>query len=265
MKYGVCIGGLCLLLLGNAIAHSWTFYEKLSDEDVTYIQERFKNSENLRESLMSSLSLDLFLWDNEIPLYKEKFGITDDSLRTVLMNIYREFEHLGKDGFSKEDSNELAKDKLRLRNSIEWLGYCADESVKRLLLDIANDDTKAECYRIYAVGAYYDCANAEDIHVGLPLLLASKNQNAPFVYRCAMYVYDETKDDTQKREAILATVATALMKEENKEIFAGADGGLAARSKDYANSPQRKATLQRMNIPLPPELEEQKKPWWKLW
>ena len=265
MKKTCCVG-LCLLLAGNVIAqHEWMIYERLPDADVAYIREQYKDPEKFKESLMSSFSSSQFLWPEQVPLYKEKFGITDDTLRTALMGIYQSVLHLGKDGFSKEDSDELAKDKSRLLNSIEWLGYCADESVKRLLLDIANDDTKAECYRIYAIGAYVDCANAEDIRAGFPLLLASKKQDVPFVYRKAMYVYDRTKEGTQKREAILTTVATALMKEENKEIFAVADGGLAARSKEYANSPQRKAALQRMNVPLPPELEEQKKPWWKLW
>ena len=48
---------------------------------------------------------------------------------------------------------------------------------------------------------------------------------------------------------IVAAVSDVLVKEEDKNVFAEADKFLAERSKEYAESPQRKAMLERMNKP----------------
>ena len=45
-------------------------------------------------------------------------------------------------------------------------------------------------------------------------------------------------------------MSAALVKEENKRSFSIADKLLAERSKEYADSPTRKAALERMNIPI---------------
>jgi len=69
------------------------------------------------------------------------------------------------------------------------------------------------------------------------------------MYHAAMQAYDEAEGDTQKREAIVATVSAALVKEEDKKAFEEADKHLAERSTEYAESPQRKAALDRLNKP----------------
>ena len=55
--------------------------------------------------------------------------------------------------------------------------------------------------------------------------------------------------DTQTREAIVSAMSAALAKEANTNVFARVDKLLAERSKEYAESPQRKAALERMNKP----------------
>ena len=95
-------------------------------------------------------------------------------------------------------------------------------------------------------------------------------------YRIAMWAYGNA-EDAQTREAIIATVSTALMKEDNRRIF-DLDQHLLLYQ-GYADSPLRKAVLQRMDEsteaetpdpvepndePPPPEPVEKKAASWKL-
>jgi len=69
------------------------------------------------------------------------------------------------------------------------------------------------------------------------------------LYVYAMNVYEEAEDNPDKREVIIAVMSAALAKEENEFAFSKADKRFAEQSKEYAESPQRKAALERMNIP----------------
>ena len=237
--------------LKNADAADREIWERREKERDARLREIYKDPETLKESLRANFGMDQFLWEWEIPIFKEKYGVADDALRTALMGIYREFEHLGGEPFLKGDPRELTEDKRRLNTSIEWLGYCADDSVKRLLLGIANDDTKAECYRIFAINASLQCADAQQVRDVILRFIVEVKINPYSAWVNAMGVYDQTKDDPQKREAILATLIVLLAKEENKDRFGERDKYLAKRSKEYATSSQRLAMVQRMSK-LPP-------------
>ena len=69
------------------------------------------------------------------------------------------------------------------------------------------------------------------------------------VYGYAIRAYDEAEGDTQKREAIISSLSAALMREKNEKFFAEVDQDLVKRNKEYAESPQRKAKLERMKVP----------------
>jgi len=62
-------------------------------------------------------------------------------------------------------------------------------------------------------------------------------------------VISESQTKVKKNMRIVAAVSDVLVKEEDKNVFAEADKFLAERSKEYAESPQRKAMLERMNKP----------------
>ena len=263
MKRACCIG-LCLLLAGSAVPSSDEWYDIMHypDEETARFRELYKNCETLKGDLMGGFTMDDFIWEDEIPLFKEKFDVSDDTLRTALMGIYKEFQHMGKDPYFPDEPEEVTNDKRRLRRSIEWLGYCADKSTKEFLMKVATDKAKDNVFRSTAVRAYLHCANAKEIEMLAPLL-ADKSQKVSSLYHFAMLEYDEAGGDAKKRKAIIATVSAALVKEDDKRVFTYADRELAERDKDYSNSPSRRAALQRMDLPLPPEPKEEKKPWWK--
>ena len=260
----ICCIGLCFVLAGNVIPNSdvWDDMKGYSEEETARYRELYKNSETLKGDLMSNFTMDVFIWDEEVPLFKEKFGISDNILRAVLMDIYESVKHVGKDPFRSEDSDEIRFDKRRLHSTLEWLGYCADKTTKDFLMKFATDTTKDNVFCSQAIMAYLRNANAKECD-WITTLLADRSQNTSSIYQSAMDAYDEAVNDAKKRKAIVAVVSAALVKEEKKHIFTHADRDLAERDKDYSNSPSRRAALQRMDLPLPPEPKEEKKPWWK--
>ena len=69
------------------------------------------------------------------------------------------------------------------------------------------------------------------------------------MYRAAIRAHDKAEGDAKTREAIVTMVSAALATEEDGTAFDETDKLLAERSKEYAESPQRKAALERMNPP----------------
>ena len=123
-------------------------------------------------------------------------------------------------------------------------------------MDIVTDATKPERYRTEAVCSYMQCVDAQEIRDGIARIFSDEvRATSPSdifyhnVYNAAFMAYDVAENNTQKREVIITSLTAALEKEEDKFTFAGADKFLAERSKEYADSPQRKAALERMNIP----------------
>ena len=265
MRTLLCCIGLCLLASDAA---SQRRIEDISDAEAAYLRDELKNPETLRMFLANSFSSNHPLWQDEIIPFKQKFHVPDEVLRPILMDIYKSVEHMGKEPSSLDLLAEIYKsappveedgrrrmhnipwavieNHRRLRSSIIWLGYCADKPTKDFLMNLVIDDTKHGDIRGPALESYLRCANAQETRDGFIAFL-DKRLDISRVYRYAIIAYDEEQDDTEKRKAIVATVFAALMKEEDKKIFARADEDLAARSKEYADSPLRKAKLERMN------------------
>jgi hypothetical protein len=261
-----CLIGLCLLLAGGGIAADWEYYKGLPDDEVAYIQERLTSPENLKDSLMHSLSREHVLIPEEIPFFIKKFTIAEDTLRTVLLEIIHESAKVTKwEEFSFKDPEELMFEKRRVYWSIVWLGYCADETAKEFLMEIAVDDTKDWMCRVVAIDSYLKRADAQQTRDALLRFLTEIRVRPSSTYLSAMMTYEETKGDTAKREAILATLTAIVQaREEDREYFASADKFLAEQSKEYAKSPQRKEALKRMNLPLENKPVENKPTPWKL-
>jgi len=257
--------GLCLLLANGVFSQNALMIRKPTAEEVAASRESYKNPESVKKTLMRRFAGDHLIEPEFLPEFKEMYDIADNILRVALMDICQSVWHVGKDPFQRGEPLELTEDKRRLRRSLECFRHCADKPVKEFLMKAATDGALDNTYRSTAISSYLHCADAEEVRVGLAPLLADKSQNLRLIYMFSMDAYDDAGDDAQKREALMSTASAALLKEEDKKIFAEADGRLSGRSKEYAASPQRKAALQRFDLPLPPEPEEEKKPFWKFW
>jgi len=138
-----------------------------------------------------------------------------------------------------------------LHAAIIWLGVCSDADAKQFLLDTVTDNTKYDEFRKRAIESYLYRTDAQEMQGTLTRFLIGDMKVVPYdTYLFAVQqLYDASEGDPQKREAIVAAVSATLAKEENRNIVDTVDTLLAKRSKTYADSPQRKATLERLNIP----------------
>ena len=258
----LCCVGLCLLLLGNALAQEWSYLERLPDDVVKRMTESYKNPEWLKDSLARYFAGDHTLWSEEIPLFMKKFDVSEDLLRTALMEIIYEAAEVTKwVPLQRDLKDELSKEKSRLLESILWLGFCADEPAKEFLMDVALDETKGRSYRIWAVGAYIRAADAQQVKSALTRFLIERRADVYYTYLDARATYKESEGDTAKREAIVeALTAAALVREEGRGDFTAADKEFAEVDAEYAKSPRRQAALQLLGLQA-----EKKSFWTSLW
>jgi len=228
-----------------------------------HLREDLKDKEKLRLCVARLVSSPLRSVTTErVEEFKRKFGVSDEAMLVELMDIIREGSV--KAGWTKhrpgDAKNTYVSVNAHLSQAILWLGFFsgADAEVKSLMMDIATDIAMDCEFRSLAVGSYMSRANVQETRDAVARFLADDMQMADGFYRRRVYhavtwAYDKAEGDTQTREGIIAVLSAALVKEEDKNAFAEADKFLAERSKEYADSPQRKAALERMN--KPPEKE----------
>jgi hypothetical protein len=250
---------MCMVILSLAIPgfSSDPIYliQLYSEQDGERLREEFKDATKVRRHFEECL---LGSPPERIAEFKLKFDISDEPMRAVLMDIIRESEKTGGrwEGYKPGDSQNIGMANRRMLEAIPWLGICADAKAKQLLLGIAAGKSNWELSRMHAVQAYMRRADAQEIRDGVARLFAGDGKPTDAkgpdfsrrVYWYAIQAFDESEGDTQKREAIITSLSAVLVKEDSKELFASADKLLAERSKEYAESPQRKAALQRLNI-----------------
>jgi len=218
--------------------------EKFPDEKVNRLQQEFKDAERLKE-YFEGLFMTLGFMSEVPPRFRQKFGVPEEIMQTALMNIIRESsEKVGWESLKKDDSDDVAEAKFLLITAVGWLSACADAETKRFLMGIAVDGTKGSWHRTNAIRAYLRRADTQETRDGLVAFLVDKRLDVSSAYWHAFEVYDEIKDDTQKREAIVSALSVALAQESDRGLFADTDKKLAERSKGYAKSPQYKAALE---------------------
>ena len=179
------------------------------------------------------------------PLFKEKFSISNERLRATVMSLYE--EATAPQAVTNWNGIELAKD-LLANNALLWLGVCADDATKAFLLDLAADKSKNEISRTVAIGSYLRAANAQETRDALIRFMVGEerldSQARSSILAHASEICRGT--DQAKKQAIIETLYVALAQEDAKWLFRVYDNILCSHSRQYTNSAQRQAILQRL-------------------
>ena len=261
----VCVGmmilGLAMLGFSSApvsLESHWEWLEKNEKERFDQLKKEYNDPKKLKEHFEKNF-LVYPTYAKDKVAFKRIFGVSDNIMLPMLMDFIRETS--AKTGWKRhspmDEPEDFVRAVVRLRMAIEWLGYYAGADTKQFLMGIITDNEKEQECRSRAVFSYLLHADVEETQNVLHRLFTDElwavvcPVGGP--YSAAMWAYDIAENDTKKREIIVATVSNALIKEGNKAAFVFADKLLAERSKDYAESPQRKAALQRMNIQVEKE------------
>ena len=256
----MCMTVMCMTasdFFASPVYTGWDYFEKVTEEGVDRLHNEFKDAETLERYMRMFFRGKIFPCD--IPLkFKRRFGVSDEVMQAALMSIIRECS--AKAGWKiiegERVDDSVVMSKWLLDSAIVWLGACADTEAKRFLLDIATDHTTHIMYRRgIAVRAYLCSADAQDARDVLVRFLIGDMRATMdpghYVYAGAMQAYDEAEEYPLKREAIVASLVVALAREDNKERFTDIDKELAKRSKEYAESSQRKVMIQGMDARPP--------------
>ena len=256
----VCMFVMCLAMQGlsSEILVSWVdTYLELPEQEAERLREDFKDATKLKECMTRKLLGTWAIAPEKMMAFKQRFGISDETMQTVLMDVVSEFSVKAGWAPSRQgDAKNAYVANMLLRGAIIWLGVCADGEGKKFLMDIATDSAKDGEFRKRAFSSYLRRADAQETKDALDSVLADDvktkfgSDNLNICY-AALVAYDDAKDDLRKREIIVSAVSAVFMKDDFAFTFA--DKKLAERSTEYAESPQRKAALERMN--KPPEKE----------
>ena len=260
----VCVSAMVICLTATGLFASPSLgagdygFNKFTAEEVANLREDFKDAEKLERFLNNLLGTE---YDYETPpLFKQKFDVEDSVMQAALMIMIRRTSAIV--GWGTQPRYSYTREEMYLRNiqnrlfqAIMWLSCCADAEAKRFLMDIATDGTKWESYRREAIGAYLFRADAQETRDALARFLIGDMRIAPYdTYLQVMMAYDAVEDDPQKCEAIVVSLIVALARESDKWTFVEIDEKLAKRSKEYAESSQRLAMVQRIsNLPPSPQ------------
>jgi len=251
----VCMMTLCLAMPGfptTPLSRDWERMKVNDRKTFDRIWQEYNDPVKLKRRFEDSL-LIYPLDEKEMEDIKQAFGLKEETLRDLLMGFIREASaKTGWKQYSMPEPEDLHRASWQLREAIRWLSVCADAEVKQFLMGIATDNEKHDSYRNAAVLSYLIRADVLEIRDAIVRLLADDMRalnRYGSMYYLAIKAYDKTEGDTQTREAIVAAMSAALAKEEDKKIFTNADKRFAELSKEYAESPQRKAALERMNKP----------------
>jgi len=251
----VCVAVVCLVMQGFTSApQGWLdvyLDSHFPEQEVKRLQEDLKDTAELK-NFMRKLLGSHFKSHKEAVQFKRRFDVSDEAMQAVLLDIIRETS--AKTGWKPsqlDDAEGIRIADWHLRGAIKWLSACAGVEGKKLLMDIVTDNAKNKDFRSVALHVYMRCADVQETQDTIARFLSDDMGTLTrfYIYHAAIQAYNDAEDISQKREAIVATLTAALAQEKNKDDFTWADKNLAERSKEYADSPQRKAALERMNNP----------------
>ena len=128
-----------------------------------------------------------------------------------------------------------------------WLGVCADDQAKGLLLQISTNESDSPLTRVYAVASYLRAADPEESKNALLRFLVSDDRMDGMarlsLYSHAQALYEDASPD--KKASILAALLASAQKEGGKIEFMKVDKILSERSPMYRQSQERLRLLEQ--------------------
>ena len=254
----MCMMVVCLATQGfsSRVVTELDLYLATPEQEVEGLQRVLKDPAKLRECMVritSSLNPTSY---TRIDEFKQRFAVSDKAMQTALLDIIREAS--AKTGWKRSQLGDALDIRIADMQLIPWsircLKLCADAEGKKFLMGIATDAEKDSDFRWTAISSYLIRADAQETQETLTRFLVGDMRatlTLPYhgLYSTAILMYDDAEHSPQKHKAIADALTAALAQEKEKEAFTWADKNLAERSKEYAESPQRKAALERMSKP----------------
>jgi hypothetical protein len=238
------------ILAGRFALADWDRFEQLDESQSRYYIEQFKDKSKLKKFLMRGE----FMWAKEMPLFKSKFKISDEFMRTVSTEIYS--ETMDKVTHPPQGNNGVAsqEDQKLLLISVGWMGTVTDSNTKTFLLGLAKDVSTDVNLKSQAISSYLITADPKEAKAALLRFLVDEGDRMSHMKRLSIYSYARMAYDAaspEKKAAILAALIAAANKEEGKIEFMKVDKILAERSAAYRHSHERLAMLERHSLEPP--------------
>ena len=254
----MCMAALCMAMPGfSSRTFSWLdCYVDMKEEEAEQLREDLKDATGLKKCMVRLIGNHLHSDAVEkVEAFKKRFDVSDNAMQTALMPIIREAgaKNEWKKRQGPDDPLDMVAD-WQTEHGLSWMMFCAEKEGKEFLIKIITDSTVSREFRGRAINSYVARADEkEKMEIATRFLTGDMKEAEdplfPSRYDLVLWVYDKAEDDPKMREAVVAMVSAAVM-EEKEADFKQADELLAERIKEYAESPQRKAALERMNPPF---------------
>ena len=229
----------------------------LPEQKAEQLREDLKDAANLRECMVELIGTRPQSGvEQKVEAFKRRFGVSDRAMQTALMDIVHKAGV--KNGWKKRQGSEDTLDGVadwQIYSGLIWMCFCADAEGRKFLMGIATDSTVDREFRGHAVFPYLARSDdKEKMDVITRFFAGDMKGTVDLYYNSGLYhsairMHDKAESDPRTRESIVSMLSAALMEEKREHIFKTADKSLAERSREYAESPQRKAALERMNPP----------------
>ena len=256
----MCMAALCMAMPGfSSQPFSLLEYcvEDMSEEKAEQLREDLKDAAKLRAYMVRLIgSRRPSNIVEKVETFKQRFDVSDKAMQTALMEIIREAGKKNK-WKKRQGSEDKSLDYVadwQIEWGLFWMMFCADAEGKAFLMKIATDSAVAREIRGHATKSHLARSDEKEKLKTITRFLVGdmKGTVDPFstsLYYTAAWVYDKAEGDPKMREVIVSMLSAAVAKEKDAD-FIQADEFLAERIKEYAESPQRKAALERMNPPF---------------
>ena len=255
----MCMVALCMAMPGfsSLITELEYCVEDMPEKKAAQLREDLKDAAKLRAYMVQLIgSYQASNIVKKVETFKQRFSVSDKAMQTALMDIIREAGKKNKwkkrQGLGDKSLDGLAD--WQIEHGLIWMIFCADAEGKAFLMKIATDSTVAREFRGRAAKSYLMRSDEKESLETVTRFLTGDMKGTvdlldSGLYYSVVWVYDKAEGDPKTREAIVAMVSAAVA-EEKEDDFKQADELLAERIKEYAESPQRKAALERMNPPF---------------
>lgn len=235
-----------LLILTAKTYADWNRFKNMDEESVKRLQLTLSDEASMTAFLQSEMSMIEGISFEDMKHFTEKFSISPGIMRNSLYRLYESSRQKMQISKDERQQQRIQKD---LCFTAAWLGVCADDQAKGLLLQISANTSDSLLTRVYAFASYLRAADPEESKNALLRFLVEDDRMDGMarlsLYSHAQTVYEESSPD--KKAAILAALLAAAQKEEGKIEFMKVDKILCERSPMYRQSQERLRLLEQHN------------------